>query len=79
MSKYADSVAGWTIAANIQERMERQGRSRKWLADATGVSLSSINNYLSAFTEPSATKIYRIARALHCTVEDLVTDEDGWK
>lgn len=46
------------------------------LAQKSGVSRVNINRYELGTVEPKVINAYKIARALGCTVEDLLSDEN---
>lgn len=64
----------WRIdfAANLYHRMRRGGFVRESLAEATGITSATIGRYLNGQSTPSAHSLYKIARALKCSVSELM-------
>ncbi len=57
--------------------MEYQGLTTKELAEKSGVSKRTIDNYLMTNPqEPSVTNAFKIARALKVSIEYLLTGEE---
>ncbi len=64
---------------NLKTLRELKGISRKGLAEMTGVSFRSIQDYEQGHKELCSAKaetILKMARALDCTMEDLISDVD---
>lgn len=64
---------------NLKTLRELKGISRKELADMTGISFRSIQDYEQGHKELSSAKadtILKMAGALGCTMEDLISDFD---
>ena len=64
---------------NLRTLRELKGISRKDLAELTGVSFRSIQDYEQGHKELSSAKaetILKMAKALDCTMEDLISDVD---
>jgi len=64
---------------NLKTLRELKGISRKNLAELTGVSFRSIQDYEQGHKDLSSAKadtILKMARALDCTMEDLISDVD---
>lgn len=59
----------------IREIMKAEGMSQGALADATGVSRATINNYLMGATPLTLDRAEQIARILGVTLADLVVDD----
>lgn len=63
--------------ANVKALLEKQGISQKTLADQCGMNYGTLQNKVSQHTLPRADEAVRIARALHTSVEYLVTGEEA--
>ena len=61
----------------IRNLRKRRFLTLEQLALKSGVSRVSITRYENGKREPKVSDAIKIARALNCTVEDLVRDEDG--
>ncbi len=57
----------------IDELLLAQNQRRPWLAQKSGVNLSTINTCFSRDAYPSADKAHALAQALNTTVEFLMT------
>ena len=63
---------------NLRDLLDYECISVKELADMTKIPKRTLENYLSSRASmPPADYAHRIARALHTTVEYLMSDEDG--
>lgn len=56
-----------TISARLCEAMDRLGVKPVELSRRTGISKSSISQYMSGYATPKSDRIYAIARALNVT------------
>ncbi len=64
---------------NLKTLRELKGISRKALGELTGVSFRSIQDYEQGHKDLSAAKaetILKMAKALQCSMEDLISDRD---
>lgn len=61
------------IGNNIKSELEDSWMTQKELAEATGVSESTISRYIKAEMMPSLVNITNIAVALCCTVDDIIS------
>lgn len=61
----------------IKTMRKRRLMTADQLAIKSGVSRVSITRYENGKREPKVREAIRIARALGCTVEQLVADEEG--
>lgn len=61
----------------IRAIRKRRLMTLEQLAAKSGVDRVSINRYELGSHEPSVSKAIKIARALGCTVEQLMDDEEG--
>ena len=64
------------LANNIKQYLEKSGMKRSELARKTYTSEVSITRYCSGQRHPDAYTIYRMAKALGCTVADLMKGVD---
>jgi len=73
---------------NVREQIKDKKDSQKWLADASGVGRTAINNGIAKLNKPetkgntvinspSADNAFAIARVLKTTVEELVAGPIG--
>lgn len=60
------------FARNLWRMMRYKGFTQVDLSEDTGISNSSLTYYTTGATTPSAYKILLIARALGCSVDELV-------
>lgn len=66
-----------TLKKRIQDRMEKFGTSVHALEKKAGLKPSAVNNILYGRSKnPSVTLIKKIAHALDCSVDDLVSEEE---
>lgn len=54
-----------------EQQRQREGRTRKWIADFCGVSRDTVNRYLSGRRKPKRTFIKLYALALNCPAHIL--------
>jgi transcriptional regulator with XRE-family HTH domain len=62
---------------NLDIIMEARGVSRVQLAELSGVSVSSIDNYRLGRCEPTAFAIIRLSRALRVSADKLLGIKEG--
>ena len=67
-----DEYCRSALAYNLSERMAIKGYSQHTLAEDTGLSKGSIYNYLNQKATATSTALRRMARALDCTVDELL-------
>jgi transcriptional regulator with XRE-family HTH domain len=60
------------LAANVRRIRTQLGWSQAALAEALGIAVRSVQAIEAAETDPSTTRLVAIARALRCSVGDLV-------
>lgn len=65
-----------TISQRIFEELRKKGKSQKDLADATGISTSTISSWKKHGTNPLADSICSIAQFLDVSPEYLLSGED---
>ena len=60
---------------SIKERvgafMEREGKTKKWLADELGITTVTLGSKLNGETEFSFSQAIRLSEILGCTVNEL--------
>lgn len=61
----------------IRPMREKRGMTQQQLAEATGMKQGNIAATERHNREPSVGTLLRIAKALDCTVDDLIELEDG--
>lgn len=57
----------------LRQLRERSGMRREDLCSASGLSMTSLTGYELGRHEPSASKLFILARALGCAPTDLVS------
>lgn len=63
----------------LKEMRKKKGYSRATLSDITGVSARNIEHYETGYRDINGGKLdvlCRLALALNCKLEDILTDED---
>lgn len=55
----------------VRQKIEEQGRTRKWLAEYCGIKVPSFNHILSGRTQPGMPVLKLLAQALGCDPDDL--------
>lgn len=60
------------LGNNIRVRMEEMSLTVWGLANRTGHSAATIERYLNGDRVPKATALWKLAKALDCTMEDLM-------
>jgi hypothetical protein len=70
-------VDGETIWGNVKTAIKREKTTQKRLVVQIGESLGNFQQQIHHNRVPDAVEIYNIAKALHTTVEYLVTGNDG--
>ena len=63
------------ITLHLTELREAQGLTQKQLADKAGLPINSVSNVERGITLPGAYNLCLFAKALGCTLNDLVTFE----
>lgn len=66
------------IAENVARRRRRAVMSQEKLGEAIGVTFQQVQKYERGENRIAASRLIRIARALNCTITDLVPEEDRW-
>lgn len=70
----SDEVAMRSFGYRLRREMSMRGFNQADLAEQTGVSQSTISNYILGKQSPTLISINRIAKALGCSVNDLLRD-----
>ena len=60
----------------LEKLLHRNGRKRPWLAEQTGVSLSTINSWYAADRPPKVELAFRIAQVMEVSIETLLTGKE---
>lgn len=60
------------IMNKIKEVLKEQGRSQMWLSKQLNKSFNMVNSYCANRRQPSIETLYKIARILGVTVNDLL-------
>ena len=72
MTKEETQRARMRIGDNIDRYLKRAGMTQRMLAAHADITEVSISRYISGDRAPRATVLYRISKALNCTMEDLM-------
>lgn len=64
------------FAERLGQHMTQRQMTRKELADAAGISQMTIGRYLNAQQSARIDIILRLAKALNCSVDDLVAVDE---
>ena len=67
------------ISCNIEHQMILAGYTEETLAEAIGVSAKTVYNYLNGKTAPRTDTLFKIAKVLGCTPDDLFYVESRYK
>ena len=60
-----------TIGENIKTQLQKQGMTKAALSRATEIEFPLIWRYMVGQRSPSTYNLYRLSKALNCTMEDL--------
>lgn len=60
-----------SIKERVGAYLEREGKTKKWLADELGVTSVTLNSKLNGETEFSFSQAIRLSEVLGCTVSEL--------
>ena len=68
------TVAKWKklFGQNLYNRMVEQGLNQTELAIRSNINANSVNNYVNGIMIPNGWRLVNLAKALNCTVDDLV-------
>lgn len=61
----------------LKELRQQAGMTQQSLATAAGLSISAVREYEQGLKEPVLSNAARLAAALGCTVDDLLTNSAG--
>jgi transcriptional regulator with XRE-family HTH domain len=61
----------------IKEVLKDKGISQTWLAEKTGKSYNSINEYARNVRQPSVEDLYKIAGILNISVKELLVENEN--
>ena len=64
-----------TFAEKLQKELNKSGMTRAELADKAGISRPMITNYLKGGYKAKQNNIFKLARALKISENDLIEDE----
>lgn len=67
-----DEYCRSNFASNLVEYMKAKGFNQITLSERTGLSTAVISKYMRGRTTPTITAAQKIARALNCSVEELL-------
>lgn len=67
------------IRNNIRDYLEKMNMSQRKLAELCDTTEVSISRYVAGERVPTAPMCIKIAKALHCAVEDLYTVEEDFR
>lgn len=65
------------IVNRIQDELNEQERSQRWLSRKTGIAVMTLNGYVRNERQPAADLLYLIAEALNVTTDSLLIEEIG--
>lgn len=61
------------IGKNIRKRRRDQDLTLKKLGEMSGLNLVQIHKYEQGKTEPGIKNLVKIAKALNCSIDDLIS------
>ncbi len=62
--------------ANVKKLIKDQNTTQEWVANTSGISFRTFQNWMTRKRLPDADEAYKIAASLKTTVEFLVTGEE---
>lgn len=62
---------GDDMKSQIGELIDLRGYKRKYVAEKMGVSQNQLSNWVTGKSFPTAEKLFKLAKVLECTVDDL--------
>ena len=68
-----DEIWRLNFSRRLKNRMHRFGISQEELSDRTGISKTMLSRYMNGKASPSGDNIERLARALHCSYNELLS------
>lgn len=60
----------------IAEARKNAGLTQKALSELSGIPKRTIEDWEAQKSEPSAFKLYRVAKVLNCSMDDLIFDDE---
>lgn len=72
-----DGSSSFSSGELIKDLRKGMKKSQTWLAEKTGLSLSSIRRYESDERVPNASDLCAIAEALHADITDIMPDSNN--
>lgn len=63
----------------LYSMMQRKGFTYDDLSEETGISPGTISNYVNGVTSPTLDRLFLIAKALGCRIEDLIYIEHMYR
>lgn len=60
-----------------KQLIEREGRTRKWVADRCGIEVESLSQCLGGHRSPGRPVLILMAQALNCKITDLDDEADS--
>lgn len=63
----------------LYSMMQRKGFTYDDLSEETGISVGTISNYVNGVTSPTLDRLFLIAKALGCRIEDLIYIEHMYR
>lgn len=68
---FDDDILEQELSANLRKNIPFAGKTQTELCEELGITSAMMSRYLHGKSTPSATKLYRIAKAIGCTMEEL--------
>ena len=62
----------YVLGNNIQRRLDEIGKTPEWLAERTNKAVDTIIRYITGATVPKAIALWKIAKAMDCTMDSLM-------
>lgn len=69
-----EDILAKEFGANLRKNIPLAGKTQKELCEELDITNAMMSRYLHGKSIPSATKAYKIARALGCTLNELFDD-----
>ena len=61
---------------NLREKRKEKGMTQTDLANAIGMSCQAVHYYENGLREPNLSALQGLAKALDCTVDELIRDPE---
>ena len=68
----SDRLRAGRLADNISSHLEKKKITKKKLSDLTGIDITQICNYTIGYCAPNVKNLWKIARALETTMDELM-------